>query len=153
LNAWTKWISALSAFVLLLFACQPKEPLLPFSEVPEIRLVGLSHDTITEYKDILTLTFSYQDGDGDLGFEEPETYAVFIRDARLQTYDGFYLGPVAPPGVSVPVQGKLSVEFPSLFVFGTRQEESTRFYIYMIDRNGNKSNELVTSAVTIRKPD
>jgi hypothetical protein len=152
LNAWIKWISALSALLWLLSACQPKEPLLPFSEVPEIRLVGLSHDTITEYKDILTLTFSYQDGDGDLGFEEPETYAVFIRDARLQTYDGFYLGPVAPPGVSVPVKGNLSVEFPSLFVFGTRQEESTRFYIYIKDRSGNQSNELVTSAVTIRKP-
>lgn len=129
-----------------------KESGLPFSEVPQISLVSLSHDSITEYNDVLSITIFYKDGDGDLGFEDPETYAVFIRDSRLEEFDGFYLGPVAPPGQTISVQGKLTIEFPSLFVFGNRTEENTRFFIYMIDRAGNKSNELITESVIIKKP-
>jgi len=123
-----------------------------FSEIPEIRFEGLSHDTILEYENILTITFKFQDGDGDLGFEEPESYAIFIRDARLANFDGFYLGPVAPPGTTIAVQGKLKVEFPSLFVFGNSQFERTRYYIYMVDRRGHKSNEIITPDVIIKKP-
>jgi hypothetical protein len=125
---------------------------LPFSKIPHISLVGLSHDTLIEYRDVLSITIFYQDGDGDLGFEDPETYAVFIRDSRLETFDGFYLGPVAPPGVAISIQGNLTIEFPSLFVFGNRGEESTRFFIYIVDRAGNKSNELITQPVIIKKP-
>jgi hypothetical protein len=142
----------LLSMLLSFSSCQKKDSALPFSAVPEIRLIGLSHDTIVEYKDVLTITFHYQDGDGDLGFEEPDRYAVYIRDARLTTYDGFFLGPIAPPGITVPIKGRLSVEFPSLFVFGNRIIESTRFFIYVIDRAGNKSNELETATVYIVKP-
>ncbi|HNG68686.1 MAG TPA: hypothetical protein PLP63_07065 [Saprospiraceae bacterium] len=123
----------------------------PFSTTPEIKLNGISNDTIREFDDILTLSIHYQDGDGDLGFEEPDQYAVFIRDARLTNYDGFYIGPVAPPGAEIAVQGNLKLEFPSLFVFGNRFNERTRFYIYMKDRNGNKSNELISPDVIILK--
>jgi len=135
-----------------LFASCNKGEDLPFSVVPEISLVGLSHDTITEYQDVLTIQIMYKDGDGDLGFEDPEQYAVFIRDARLEAYDGFYLGPLAPLDKRISIQGTLSVEFPSLFVFGNRQSETTRFHIYMIDRAGHKSNELISGPVFIKKP-
>ncbi|HNS47787.1 MAG TPA: hypothetical protein PKH94_11150 [Bacteroidales bacterium] len=134
-----------------LISCRENADEPPFSVIPEIRFKGLSHDTIREFEDILTLSFRYQDGDGDLGYEEPDSYAVFIRDARLTKYDGFYLAPVAPPGAVIAVQGDLKVEFPSLFVFGNRTEERTKFYIYMIDRKGNKSNELTTPEVIIKK--
>lgn len=123
----------------------------PFSTIPEIKFKGLSHDTIREFEDVLTISISYQDGDGDLGFEEPDDYAVFIRDARLNNFDGFYVGPVAPPGASIAVKGNLKLEFLSLFVFGNRTEERTRFYIYMIDRSGHKSNELLSPDVIIQK--
>lgn len=139
-------------FLIVSNSCEKSEQLLPFSEIPEIELVRLSHDTIKEYVDVLTITIRYRDGDGDLGFEEPEKYAVFIRDARLQTFDGFYLGPIAPPGQRIAIQGTLSVEFPSLFVFGNRSQESTKFFIYMVDRAGNKSNEIETPTILIMKP-
>lgn len=135
----------------LMINCRENADEPPFSTTPEINLLGLSHDTIKEFDDVLTIKIHYQDGDGDLGFEEPDDYAVYIRDARLNNYDGFYLGPVAPPGAEIAVQGNLKLEFPSLFVFGNRTEERTRFYIYMIDRKGNKSNELVSPDVIIRK--
>ncbi|MEP7197802.1 MAG: hypothetical protein ABI851_14885 [Saprospiraceae bacterium] len=140
-----------SFILIVLVSCHKNADEPPFSTIPEIKLKSLSHDSILEFEDVLTISISYKDGDGDLGFEEPDDYAVFIRDARLNNYDGFYLGPVAPPGAVIAVQGNLKLEFPSLFVFGNRTTERTRFFIYMIDRKGNKSNELVSPDVIIKK--
>jgi len=150
LNALIK-LGILLSVVIFCVSCRENAEDPPFSIIPEIKLKDFSQDTILEYEDILTFNIRYQDGDGDLGFEEPENYAVFIRDARLTKYDGFYLAPVAPPGELIAVQGDLKVEFPSLFVFGNRTEERTKFYIYMVDRKGNKSNELITPEVVIKK--
>ena len=123
-----------------------------FSTTPELKLIGLSHETIVEFQDILTLSFEYTDGDGDLGFIEPDRYALFIRDTRLSEFDNFYIGPLAPPDTLVPITGLLDVEFPNLFIFGNANEESTNFEIKMIDRAGNESNLLTTDPILIKKP-
>ncbi|MDX1685611.1 MAG: hypothetical protein R3275_10260 [Saprospiraceae bacterium] len=122
---------------------------IPFSDIPEIELLGVSHDTIVQYQEVLVLSIQYQDGDGDIGFESPDKYAVHVRDTRLENFDGFFVGPVAPPGSDVPVKGKIDIEFPNLFVFGNGDAEKTFFEIKMIDRAGNESNILMTDAVVI----
>lgn len=122
-----------------------------YSRAPEISLNSLSHDTILQYEDVLLLSIKYQDGDGDLGFENPEDYALFVRDVRLENFDGFYVGPLAPPGQSIPIQGNLTVEFPSLFLFGSGQTEKTFFEIKMVDRAGNESNTIETDPVVIKR--
>ncbi|MBK7696795.1 MAG: hypothetical protein IPI30_21510 [Saprospiraceae bacterium] len=46
--------------------------------------------TILEFEDsYLRSTFAIRMGMETWGFEEPDSYAVFIRDARLTKYDGF----------------------------------------------------------------
>ena len=122
-----------------------------FSNVTQIELVSISNDTIRQYEDVLIIRISYQDGDGDLGFEDPEEYALFVRDIRLESFDGFYVGPITPPGVQVPIQGELTVEFPSLFLFGNGAVEQTRFQIKIYDRAGNESNLLETGTVAITR--
>jgi hypothetical protein len=122
-----------------------------YSDIPEIQLIELSHDTIREYEDVLRIRIFYKDGNGDLGFENPEEYALFVRDIRLETFDAFYVGPLAPPDADVPIQGYLNIEFPSLFLFGNGAAEQTRFEIKMIDRAGNESNLLETAIVSITR--
>lgn len=126
-----------------------KDDAIEFSNTPEIELLGVSHDTIQQYTDVLVIEIMYKDGNGDLGFEDPEEYALFVRDIRLENFDGFYVGPVTPPDANVPIQGKLSVEFPSLFLFGNGNLENTRFEIKMVDRAGNVSNLLETGTIAI----
>lgn len=138
------------AGLLLVIGCSKEEDV-TYSNVPAIELVSLSQDTIRQYEDVLTIRISYQDGDGDIGFEDPETYALFVRDIRLDAFDGFYVGPLAPPDANVPIQGELSIEFPSLFLFGNGAVEQTRFEIKMIDRAGNESNVLETEFVAITR--
>jgi hypothetical protein len=124
----------------------------PFSDVPEIELVGLSHDTVVEFVDDLVLSIRYQDGDGNLGFVEPSKYAVFVRDLRLDEFDGFYIGPLAPLDSEIAIQGVLHIEFPNLFVFGNRDHETTAFEIKFVDRAGNESNLVQTGNVVVRRP-
>ena len=136
---------------LIISSCS-KDERLPFSNIPEIELIGVSHDTIREFTDILTLSIGYFDGDGDLGYEEPDKYALFVRDVRLEDFDGFFIGPLSPPDTSVAIQGNLDIEFPSLFVFGNSNAETTQFEIKMTDRAGNESNVLTTEDIVIVKP-
>jgi len=144
-----------NSLIILLFAfilpgCS-KEEITEYSSIPEIELLDLSHDTIRQYEDILVIRIFYKDGDGDLGNENPEEYALFVRDVRLENFDGFYIGPIAPPDTNIPIQGELSIEFPSLFLFGNGDVELTRFQIKIIDRAGNESNLLETNTVAITR--
>ncbi len=151
LSDYNRHLACLLVLIALtLYSCQNEaEP--PFSIIPEISLVDISHDTIVEYTETLVLTIEYKDGDGDIGFEDPDQNAIFVRDARLEDYDGFYIGPVAPIGSNVPIQGKVDIEFPSIFLFGNRDSETTRFYIRLIDRAGHESNTIETPAVVIKR--
>jgi hypothetical protein len=136
------------AGLIVLTACNKEEDL-SYPDIPEIQLVSISHDTIRQYEDALVIRIAYKDGNGDIGFEDPQDYALFVRDIRLQNFDGFYVGPLAPPDAQVPVQGELTIEFPSLFLFGNGDVEQTRFEIKMIDRAGHESNLVETDIVAI----
>lgn len=139
------------AFTILICSSCQNEADPPFSIVPEIKLLNVSHDTIVEYQDVLVLTVEYKDGDGDIGFLDPDVNAIFVRDARLENFDGFYIGPVTPIGANVPIQGQVDIEFPSVFLFGSRETETTRFYIKLLDRAGQESNMLETPPVVIKR--
>lgn len=136
---------------LLIIAGCGKEDDITYSNTPVIGLVSISQDTIRQYEDVLSIRISYKDGDGDIGFENPEEYALYVRDIRLEAFDGFYVGPLAPPDAQVPIQGELNIEFPSLFLFGNGAVEQTRFEIKMIDRAGNESNLIETDFVAITR--
>lgn len=137
--------------LLFSFSSCDKEEIHIISEIPKIELISVSSDTITQFDEALIITIAYEDGDGDLGFEETNQYALFVRDIRLEEFDGFYLGPIAPPGEMIPIKGDLNIEFPTLFVFGNNDSEITRFEIKMIDRKGNESNLLTTENIIISK--
>ncbi|MDA9774091.1 hypothetical protein N9B82_03965 [Saprospiraceae bacterium] len=121
------------------------------SDIPRIDLVSLSSNTITEFDETLVITISYEDGDGNLGFEETDQYALLVRDIRLDEFDGFYVGPIAPPEVVIPIKGEFDIEFPSLFIFGNGEIETTKFEIKMVDRAMNESNLLITEDVIISR--
>jgi len=132
-------------------SCQ-KEKIEIIPNMPKIELVSISSDTITEFEEALIITISYEDGDGDLGFEETDQYALFVRDIRLMEFDGFYVGPILPPNEIAPIVGELNVKFPNLFVFGNSDSEITHFEIKMIDRSMNESNVISTEDILIVKP-
>lgn len=144
--------SKLVVFVMILFvfgACEESD--MDLGVIPEISLEGMSHDTLVQYEEVLVLRIKYKDGDGDLGYPDPDRYSLFIRDLRLEDFDSFFVGPLAPMDSNVPIEGVLNVEFPSLFLFGNGMSETTRFECKMVDRAGNESNLITTPSIVILK--
>lgn len=136
---------------LFLFTSCEKDEVNTLSNIPEIELVSISSDTIVEFEEFLDIVLSYKDGDGDIGFEQTNQYALFVRDIRLEEFDGFYLGPILPPGVSAPITGTFNVDFPDLFIFGNSDTETTHFEIKLVDRANNESNIIMTPEIVIVK--
>lgn len=136
----------IAMLVLLTSSCK-KEEVMPTT--PEITLVSMSTQHVVEFADRVKVRFSYKDGDGDLGQVDPDDYTLWVKDARLEGTDGYHIPPLAPEDAEVPIQGDLEVELNALFLLGNSGAEETHYTMYVMDRAGNRSNELTTATITI----
>lgn len=112
-------------------------------------------------EDSITLTLSFTDGDGDIGFQQTEQAVnVFVRDLR-DDYERLYRLPFVPQrGITNGISGTIDLKLyqtccyveqyipcsPSL-PEGTTDE--VRYEIYIVDRAGNESNRVQTEAITL----
>lgn len=119
--------------------------------VPVIRFISLSKDTIHQFADSMSLTFSYEDGDGDLGFENADINSLEVKDSRLQNPDFYYVKPLAPIGSKVSIKGQLSLRIKNLFLIGSGGVEQTTLQLRLKDRAGNWSNIVITPTISILK--
>lgn len=124
-----------------------KEAVIPTS--PVIEIVSAGPTEVDEFAEGVVLRFSYKDGDGDLGETDPDAYTLWVKDSRLNAADGYHIPPLAPPDTEVPIQGELEVTLTPLFLLGSSGQEVMTYTFYITDRAGNKSNELVTSSITV----
>ncbi|MEO8066456.1 MAG: hypothetical protein ABI599_02060 [Flavobacteriales bacterium] len=116
---------------------------------PEIALVSVGPGTVLQFEDRVTLHFTYKDGNGDLGQDDPDAYTLWVKDSRLNAADGYHIPPLAPPGEEIPIQGELEVELVPLFLLGSSGEETMTYTFHIEDRAGHHSNEIVTSPIVI----
>lgn len=130
----------------MLAACK-KESARPV--VPVIELLSTSPLQVTQFGERVEVRLRYEDGDGDLGFADPDTWSLEVKEARLSTADWYHVPPLAPEGATVSIQGELEVEFTALFLLGNGVEEQTTYTIRLRDRAGNWSNSVTTPAITI----
>lgn len=119
--------------------------------VPRIALVKIEPVIVKEFSDSLKITFSYEDGDGDLGFENADINSLEIHDERLQKPDYYYIPPLAPIGSSVNIKGRLTMKVKNIFLLGSGSAEITRFTLRIKDRAGNNSNPVTTPEITITR--
>lgn len=132
--------------VLLVLGCR-KEDVLP--TVPEIELLSVSPTLVASFGEPVIVRFSYKDGDGDLGEVDPDAYSLEVKDSRLSAPDNYHVPPLAPEGVSVPIQGELSVSLTPLFLIGNGTQELVTYSIRLRDRAGNWSNTIVSPQITV----
>ncbi len=137
-----------------------------FSEIPEIEFVGINQDTFNQGRqvnDSIFITIRFRDGDGDIGFEN-NTANIFLKDNR----DGFvntFSSPVIPLSTTTAsLEGTIRVLVRTLLsvcckyttgqdpcsVSITQSIDSFYYQIHLLDRAGNKSNEVRSSTIYIR---
>ena len=119
-------------------------------KIPELNLVSITPLSLVQFEESIYIVIGYKDLDGDIGYENPDSYALQIKDNRLTNPDWYHVPPLSPIGSNVSIEGELSVKISSLFLLGNGSQEETSFSIRMIDRAGNWSEEITTPQITIR---
>jgi len=151
----------LASALLFMFQSCVKEPEYPIE--PYIEFISMSKSTLNQgqnKQDTTFITFSFTDGDGDLGFGvDVDTPDVFVTDVRPFGITTEYKLPRLPQrGVSKGISGEVTI-----MVFTTccildpadpcapEPSESVSFIweIQVRDRAGHFSNVIETEPVTI----
>lgn len=129
-----------------LAACSKEEPI---TEVPHIEFVSVSPAQAQAFEDNIIFTIFYQDGDGDLGENNPDVKNLFLKDNRNAIVYEYRVEQLAPDDANISIQGELNIELSGTGITDGSQQQSATFDIYLVDRAGNKSNTITTSSITI----
>ena len=138
-----------------------------YSDTPEIAFIGfsnLSMDQAPLNSDTTVLRISFTDGDGDIGFDiDTAGENIFIIDNRTNhVYDRFRAPAIPPQGANNGVSGEINMVLLNTCCIFPAQDSipncesplqyptnQLTFTVYIQDRAGNKSNEIVTPAITL----
>lgn len=138
----------LALFTFTILSCKKKEPL---PETPVIGFISMTPSSTVEFQNQVVIRICYQDGNGDLGTDDPDATSIYVKDKRLPAADEYHLQPLTPPDNNLQIQGELDIVLTGLFVIDTVSSETTTFKIKLKDRAGNFSNEIETPNLTITK--
>lgn len=141
------------AAVLAIFgmvACSDDVP--PLNLVPNLHIISLQPDTVLAGQDSLTLTFSYTDGDGDLGHPDPNRPTIQLTDSRLPTPDNYYLLPLVAIDSNIAISGTIHLRISPTFVLGNQIMQSFRYSVVLIDRAGHYSQPALSPPVVVVRP-
>jgi len=149
LSYMKKYLFVVSLLMVAWSGCKKEEAI---SSVPNIKFETISPNPAVRYNDIIKLVISYTDGDGDLGENSPDVKNAFITDMRNGVVTTFRINQLAPTGANIIIKGNLEFNLsPQGFIDDKNQTETVTYKVYIVDRGGNKSNEVTTSALTINK--
>lgn len=132
----------------LIFACKKEESR---ATAPTITLVSVQPTVVQEFTDSIVFVIAYDDTEGDIGYPNADTMSLWLKDARLNTADAYFIPPLAPLDQEIHISGELNIVLANTFRLGTGPQEQTSFEIWMKDRAGNLSNRLETPIITINE--
>lgn len=138
--------------VVVLTACNKEDDLPgdPMSVVPEIELLTTGPSTVVALKDSIEFLLHYQDGDGDLGYNSPDSLSLYVTDNRIGLTESMFVQLLAPEDAQVAIQGELLVELHNtILIDPDAASETVTFSIYLRDRAGNMSNTVTSPPITV----
>jgi len=137
-----------------------------YPDEPFIEFLDISKDTLDQgifQQDSLVVRFSFQDGDGDIGKTEQDPQNnIFFIDERTGTQDNTFGIPMIPEeGAANGVEGEIRVLlFSTCCIYSDGADPCTineqfpldtvQYRIYIKDRAGHKSNEILTTPIILR---
>lgn len=144
----------LPVLALLSASCSKDDltPLEPVSEVPAITLLSVGPSEVVAWEDSVIFLIHYQDGDGDLGFNSPDSLSLYVTDERIGLTESYFVPLLAPEDAGVAIQGELEVELKNtILIDPDADNESVTFSIYLRDRAGNVSNTITAGPITVTR--
>ena len=145
------YATAVCCLLVFSFAACKKKDKTESTVTPQIGFVGISPSSAKEYTDSITIKFSYDDLDGDLGQNDPNVTNLFITDSRNMVVYNYRISQLAPTGSSIHIKGNLNAVIKGTAITDNSSTQSVTYSLYVKDRAGNTSNTITTSAITITK--
>lgn len=163
-----KHLRQIGAFLLIvafMYSCvQPPN----YPDEPIIEFLSLNKNAIAQGNgsadpDTLAVTFSFTDGDGDLGFEG-DSIDVFLTDSRDNFVNRFKLPLIPDQGTGNGISGEITLKIPNTpfnicctYPNGATAcqpnaeflTDTMSFKIQIRDRSDNYSNPIQTETITI----
>lgn len=130
----------------ILNSCKKEEQAFP--SVPHIEARGIYPDSVKAFTDSIVVEIYYEDGDGDLGENNPFTQNLFLVDQRNQLQYGFRITKIASSG-DPAIRGTLKVVLPYTNLVNNTGPETLFFHVKATDRAGNSSNVVSTGSITV----
>lgn len=124
---------------------------------PQIAYVDIQPRQAKEYQDSIIITFTFTDGDGDLGdIVGGDKTSLYVTDGRTQFPDSlrtisFQIPDLQQNTKNPAIQGKITLVYPPTIVTPGRQTDSTSYSVYIVDRAGHKSNVITTDKVYLSR--
>ena len=138
--------------VALTWSCKKDEDdTADLAKEPSISFVDLSPTEVDNFNNTITLTIKYKDNNGDLGFDDPDQFALSVKDSRLDSADWYHIPPLSPVGKNIIIEGELEIVLNSMFILGNGNQELVSLCVKMRDRANNWSNVIFTPPITIKK--
>jgi hypothetical protein len=119
------------------------------SAAPVIAFKAISHTEVEEFTNNISITFAFEDFQGDIGYSDNDQLSLRVKDSRLEAEDWYHVPPMTPNLQELHIKGEYSVELNPLFLLGNGAHETTTFTLQLKDREGNWSNQIVTPDVLI----
>ncbi len=157
-------VLACSALIFLQFCVQPPD----YPDEPVIEFKSLSKTTLKQSSlgiDSVVITFSYTDGDGDLGFTDTSA-SIFIVDGRDNFSKPSYRIPsVGTQGAGNGISGEISIVVPTTCCiypqssgvppcdtsnFAPLKFDTVFYKISIRDRKGHLSNTIQTEPILLQ---
>jgi len=133
---------------LLFFGCK-KKSIREDMDIPYILIKSVNPTVVQEFSESVLLEVTYEDGNGDLGFQNPDELSLSVHDSRLDSADMYHIPPLAPIGENIYIKGTFNIYLNTTFLLGVGNSEKLTYTIKIKDRAGNWSNEVISEEVTI----
>jgi hypothetical protein len=131
----------------ILWSCKKDDEADP--SAPIITFKAISHTEVEEFTNNITITFTFEDFQGDIGFTDNDQLSLRVKDSRLDADDWYHVPPMTPNLQELHIKGEYSVDLNPLFLLGNGSHETTTFTLQLKDRQGNWSNQIVSPDVLI----
>lgn len=142
-------LTILSLSFALLYIASCKREDFSFGVAPQINLLETTPLRVKSLKDSISFVLEYLDGDGDLGENAPDLKNLFAEDLRTGLVYGFRLRQLVPGQARVPIKGTLRFSIKHTFITDGTAPERVRYRIYLMDRAGNRSNEVISPEIWV----
>jgi hypothetical protein len=147
-----KLLFGITAASVLFWSCGKEDEVInpPMSDIPFIEIISATPSTVTALEDSIVFIIHYEDGNGDLGFNYPDSLSLYITDPRIPLTESFFVPLLAPEGADIAIQGELEVTLNNtILVNPDADSETVSFEISLRDRAGNLSNVAIAPAITV----